>query len=73
MIEYNFRVKEVEGTERSLFLSKYLKRLTMKSFKEFMEQANNIRNLGDYYTTKEGGRRRIKKKDIPPPFDDPLM
>jgi len=54
-------------------LSKYLKRLTMKSFKEFMEQANNIRNLGDYYTTKEGGRRRIKKKDIPPPFDDPLM
>jgi hypothetical protein len=46
----------------------------MKSFKQFMEQANNIRRLGDYYTTKDKkGRTIIKKKDVPPPFDDPLM
>ncbi len=47
----------------------------MKSFKDFMEQVNNIRRLSttDHYTTREGGRRKIKKKDVPPSFDDPLM
>ena len=29
VIEYYFRVKEVEGTERSLFLSKYLQKFVI--------------------------------------------
>jgi len=45
----------------------------MKTFQQFIEQVNNIRPLGDYYTTKKGGKRVIKKKDIPAPFDDPLL
>jgi hypothetical protein len=45
----------------------------MKTFQQFIEQVNNIRPLGDYYTTKKGGKRLIKKKDIPAPFDDPLL
>jgi len=45
----------------------------MKSFKQFMEQANNIRRLGDFYTTKDKKGRKLKQKDVPPSFDDPLM
>ena len=45
----------------------------MKTFQQFIEQMNNIRRLGDFYTTKKGGKRHIKKKDIPAPFDDPLL
>ena len=45
----------------------------MKTFQQFIEQVNNIRPMGDYYTTKKGGKRVIKKKDIPAPFDDPLL